>query len=108
LRASFDEDIEVTLSQHSIEQTMTGIFLFKRKEQRFNSIALTIGTHGYIRYNFLISTSGESYIPADEHDAKRHRQLLEQYGVSNAKAYMSQFYPQIKREIIARKQKSIF
>ena len=49
----------------------------------------------------LISTSGESYIPADEHDAKRHRQLLEQYGVSNAKAYMAQFYPQIKREIIA-------
>jgi hypothetical protein len=42
-----------------------------------------------------------SYIPADGHDAKRHRQLLEQYGVSDAKAYMSQFYPQIKREIIA-------
>ncbi|MBE6083277.1 MULTISPECIES: DUF3841 domain-containing protein [Tissierellales] len=41
-----------------------------------------------------------SYIPADEQDAKHHRQLLEQYGVSDTKAYMSQFYPQIKRKII--------
>lgn len=41
-----------------------------------------------------------SYIPADEQDAKHHRQLLEQYGISDAKAYMSQFYPQIKRKII--------
>ncbi len=40
-----------------------------------------------------------SYIPADEQDAIHHRQLLEQYGVSDAKAYMSQFYPQIKRKI---------
>ncbi|AYD41198.1 DUF3841 domain-containing protein [Clostridium fermenticellae] len=42
-----------------------------------------------------------SYIPKDKQDAKRHHQVLEQYGVSDAKAYMSQFYPQIKREIIA-------
>ena len=42
-----------------------------------------------------------SYIAADEKDAARHRELLEQYGVSDTKAYMSQFYPQIKREIIA-------
>lgn len=41
-----------------------------------------------------------SYIPADEKDAKRHHELLEQYGISDAKAYMSQFYPQIKREIV--------
>ena len=41
-----------------------------------------------------------SYIPADDQDAKRHRQLLAQYGVSDAKAYMTQFYPEIKREII--------
>lgn len=39
------------------------------------------------------------YIPADEKDAKRHRQLLKDYGTNDAKAYMSQFYPQIKREI---------
>ena len=42
-----------------------------------------------------------SYIPADEKDAERHRKLLEEYGVSDAKAYMSQFYPVIKREIVA-------
>lgn len=41
-----------------------------------------------------------SYIPADKADAARHRTLLEEYRVSDPKAYMSQFYPQIKREII--------
>ena len=39
------------------------------------------------------------YIPVDEKDATRHRQLLKDYGTNDAKAYMSQFYPQIKREI---------
>lgn len=41
-----------------------------------------------------------SYIPANKEDAARHRKLLEEYRVSDSKAYMSQFYPQIKREII--------
>lgn len=41
-----------------------------------------------------------AYIPADEADAKRHRKLLEDCGVSDAKAYMSRFYPQIKQEIV--------
>ena len=41
-----------------------------------------------------------SYIPADREDAARHRKLLEEYRVSDSKAYMSQFYPEIKREII--------
>lgn len=27
--------------------------------------------------------------------------MMEQYGVSDAKAYMSRFYPHLKREIIA-------
>lgn len=40
-----------------------------------------------------------SYIPADSADAARHRQLLSEYRVSDTKAYMSQFYPNIKREI---------
>ena len=40
-----------------------------------------------------------SYIPADEADEKRHKELLEAYGVSDTQAYMSQFYPEIKREI---------
>ncbi len=42
-----------------------------------------------------------SYIPQDASDASRHKKLLADYGVSDTKAYMSQFYPQIKREIIA-------
>jgi len=41
-----------------------------------------------------------SYIPKDEKDAARHRELLEMYGVSDAKACMTQFYPQIKKEVI--------
>lgn len=42
-----------------------------------------------------------SYIPADEEDGKDHRSILTQYGVSSdTKAYMSSFYPQIKRKII--------
>ena len=42
-----------------------------------------------------------SYIPKDEADARRHQDMMEQYGVSDAKAYMSRFYPHLKREIIA-------
>lgn len=41
-----------------------------------------------------------SYIPQDAGDARRHRELLEAYGVSDAKAFMTQFYPQIRREIV--------
>lgn len=41
-----------------------------------------------------------SYIPKDEKDGEEHRELLKQFGVSDAKAYMSQFYPHIKRQII--------
>ena len=40
-----------------------------------------------------------SYIPANEEDEKRHKNILEQYNVSDAQAFMSQFYPQIKKEI---------
>lgn len=42
-----------------------------------------------------------SYIPADAGDAVRHQRLLLDYGISDAKAYMSRFYPQIKREIVS-------
>lgn len=42
-----------------------------------------------------------SYIPCDEEDKKRHLRLLKDYGVSDVKAYLSQFYPEIKREIVA-------
>lgn len=40
-----------------------------------------------------------SYIAADQEDADRHKALLSAYGVGDAKAYMSRFYPEIKREI---------
>lgn len=41
-----------------------------------------------------------SYIPSCPQDSLRHQKMLEEYGVSDTKAYISQFYPQIKREII--------
>lgn len=41
-----------------------------------------------------------SYLPENAEDAERHKKLLEQYNIGDAKAYMSQFYPAIKREII--------
>ena len=40
-----------------------------------------------------------SYIPANPADEKRHKQLLKDLGVSDAKAYMSRFYPELKQEI---------
>ena len=40
-----------------------------------------------------------SYIPASPADAGRHRALLEAYRISDTQAYLSQFYPDIKREI---------
>ena len=42
-----------------------------------------------------------SYLPQDEADAQRHRALLQLYRVSDTQAYLSQFYPEIKREIVA-------
>ncbi|MBU5625468.1 DUF3841 domain-containing protein [Oscillibacter sp. MSJ-2] len=41
-----------------------------------------------------------SYIPADANDARRHSKLLAEYGVSDAKAYLSRFYPEIREEIV--------
>lgn len=40
-----------------------------------------------------------SYIPLNEEDEKRHKALMKAYGISDAKAYMSRFYPEIKQEI---------
>ena len=40
-----------------------------------------------------------SYIPSGPQDKKRHSQLLKDWGTSDEKACMTQFYPQIKREI---------
>ena len=42
-----------------------------------------------------------AYIPLDEKDDARHRELMKNYGVDDARAVMTQFYPELKREIIA-------
>ena len=41
------------------------------------------------------------YIPKDGQDAKKHREMLKMYGISDAKAMMTGFYPEIKREILS-------
>ena len=41
-----------------------------------------------------------SYLPRDEADARRHKKLLADYGTSDARAFMTPFYPEIKREIL--------
>ena len=42
-----------------------------------------------------------SYIPSSPEDRERHLKLLSDYRTNDATAYMSQFYPGIKREIEA-------
>lgn len=42
-----------------------------------------------------------SYIPANAKDEKEHQAMLRAYNTSDAQAYMSQFYPEIKRKIIS-------
>lgn len=41
-----------------------------------------------------------SYIPANEADALRHNQQMDAYGLSDAKVCMTQFYPELKQEIV--------
>lgn len=40
-----------------------------------------------------------SYIPLDEADAKKHQEKMQLYGVDDVKAVMTNFYPELKREI---------
>lgn len=40
------------------------------------------------------------YIPANDEDKRRHEKLLKDYGVDDARAVMTNFYPSIKSEII--------
>ena len=42
-----------------------------------------------------------SYIPTDARDEERHDRLLASYGISDAKAVMTPFYPAVKREVIS-------
>ena len=41
-----------------------------------------------------------SYIPADKEDEQAHNRLLEDAGTDNARAVMTQFYPEIRRKVI--------
>lgn len=42
-----------------------------------------------------------SYIPENEDDRKRHSDYMKSLGISDARAVMTEFYPEVKSEIIA-------
>ena len=42
-----------------------------------------------------------SYIPQDAADSKQHQEMLSAYGINDAQAVMTQFYPEVKREIMS-------
>lgn len=54
----------------------------------------------YININKWTNIMNYSYIPLDEADKKSHLNLLNDYNISDCKAYMSNFYPHIKSKII--------
>lgn len=39
------------------------------------------------------------YLPADAEDEARHKKMLDRFGINDPDAYMSPFYPMIKKEI---------
>lgn len=41
-----------------------------------------------------------SYIPANEEDAQKHLAMMNAYGINDAEAVMTLFYPEIKQEIV--------
>ena len=41
-----------------------------------------------------------SYIPLNEEDEKRHKEMMAAYGVTDLKACTSRFYPELKKEIV--------
>lgn len=42
-----------------------------------------------------------SYIPADDEDEAEHNRYLSELGTDNARAVMTQFYPELRRKVIA-------
>ena len=53
----------------------------------------------YLNIPKWTAVNNYSYIPLDEEDKKRHTELLKMYGTCDVKACMTEFYPEIKREI---------
>lgn len=41
-----------------------------------------------------------SYVPLNENDEKEHNRILREMGINNARAVMTDFYPELKRKII--------
>lgn len=51
----------------------------------------------YDKWGYIVNYR---YIPTGPEDALEHKKMLEKYGVDDAQAYMSNFYPIIKKQII--------
>ena len=41
-----------------------------------------------------------SYLPADEADRRQHQKLLASLGISDARAFMTPFYPEVRGQIL--------
>ncbi|MCR5482378.1 MAG: DUF3841 domain-containing protein [Clostridia bacterium] len=81
----------VSVTDETVQPREKDYVIFELEADESDVCLVNIGKWGMM-LNF-------SYIPRDEADDKRHKKLLEDCGVSDAKAFMSRFYPEIKAEI---------
>lgn len=70
-------------------------------EPGYAVLGLKVREEDVIRVNIAKWTmiTNYSYIPADEEDEKNHNEYMKKLGIDNARAVMSQFYPDVKRKI---------
>lgn len=81
---SFSKDSTMLLSKNTI------ILALELEESLITKINI-------VKWGMILNYA---YLPENKSDENRHKKLLEDYRISDSQAYMSQFYPQIKREII--------
>ncbi|MGP5431542.1 protein of unknown function [Enterococcus malodoratus] len=83
--------IWVSLSQEESIQNSEGNAILEIELEQDQLIIVDLLKWGNI-VNYL-------YIPKDLEDQKAHSELLEQYGIDDCTAFMTPFYPNIKRKI---------
>ena len=86
-----DYPIWVSLDENTIQFPEPGYVIFKLDVDPARVDRVNINKWG--------TMLNLSYIPVDDDDHDAHIRMLNDYGVSDTKAYMTQFYPDIKREI---------
>ncbi len=82
----------VAFSRESTMQAEEGFVIFELEVPATQITKVNIAKWGQM-LNY-------GYIASNEEDLNRHRKLMEQYGVDDASAVMSNFYPMLKKEIL--------